>query len=52
MTKRHRQVSERSHFGNKKDDSNFGSETMMRHPRRKGPEGSCRLGKELKGLYR
>lgn len=24
--------------------------TMMRHPRRKGPEGSCGFGKELKGL--
>lgn len=50
MAKRHREVSERSHFGNKEYDSNFGPGTMMRHPRRKGPEGSCGLGKELKGL--
>lgn len=50
VTKRYREVSRRSHFGNKEDDSNFGSGTMMQHPRRKGPEGSCGLGKELKGL--
>lgn len=51
MTKRNREVSGRSHLGNEEDK--FGvweSGKMTRHLGRKCLEGSCRLGKQVKGL--